>query len=411
MHCTNCATELPPGAMFCGECGRAVTAQARRTATRGAVRRVGELTLEERISSLPEIIFDVPDPHGEGSADAPDLREPEALILPGVAAPPTGTGRSAEPDGDEPAIAEPDSVVDDESNGGRGTRADADDAPAALEGEPEPASEPAPGPGREPEPELQPELQPDPEPSPQAEPDPLPLYVERVWDLDLDPDASPPVLVADAEPTPRPTVAASAEAPAGEVDERCGQCGAPLEARDIFCGECGFVRAVANSPAAASTPARDTAAYDPFPWGLPPGQPLPGEAAAAERFVDDPFVDENDTRIVGPRGEGERFVLQFSTGESISVSGTGLLGRNPHAEPGEYFDAFVPISDPGRSVSKTHLEFGQDNGAFWVSDRFSGNGTVVREPDQAPRRAEPGKRYRVVRGTRIEIGEQFFIVS
>lgn len=391
MHCTNCDTELPPGAMFCGECGRAVAAQARRGGARGSVRRVGELTLEERISSLPEIIFDVPDPTAEGSAPgATAVSEPEALILPGADVPRLEPQPAPEHDGDSLSMGAFTAAVDPEPH--RGPEALADAAPEA---------------GSEPVVESDPEPVVEPEPALEA----LPLYVERVRDLDLDPEATPPVLVADPEPLLPSTVVAPVVPAAGDADERCGQCGAPLEPRDIFCGECGFVRAVVSSPAAASSPARDTAAYDPFPWGLPPGQPLPGEAAAAERFVDDPFVDENDTRIVGPRGEGERFVLQFSTGESISVSGTGLLGRNPHAEPGEYFDSFVPISDPGRSVSKTHLEFGQDAGAFWVSDRFSGNGTVVREPDQAPRRAEPGKRYRVVRGTRIEIGEQFFIVS
>lgn len=413
MHCTNCDTELPPGAMFCGECGRAVAAQARRGGARGSVRRVGELTLEERISSLPEIIFDVPDPTAEGSAPgATAVSEPEALILPGVDVPRLEPQPAPEHDDDSLSMGAFTAAVDPESH--RGPEALADGAQEAgsepvVESDPEPVVEPEPEPVPEPEPEPEPAPEPEPEPEPALEA--LPLYVERVWDLDLDPEATPPVFVADPEPLPLSTVVAPVMSAAGDADERCGQCGAPLEPRDIFCGECGFVRAVVNSPAAASSPARDTAAYDPFPWGLPPGQPLPGEAAAAERFVDDPFVDENDTRIVGPRGEGERFVLQFSTGESISVSGTGLLGRNPHAEPGEYFDSFVPISDPGRSVSKTHLEFGQDNGAFWVSDRFSGNGTVVREPDQAPRRTEPGKRYRVVRGTRIEIGEQFFIVS
>jgi predicted component of type VI protein secretion system len=93
------------------------------------------------------------------------------------------------------------------------------------------------------------------------------------------------------------------------------------------------------------------------------------------------------------------------------VTGTGLLGRNPLPEPGEYFDAMIAISDPGKSVSKSHLEFGQDAGAFWVSDRFSGNGTVVREPDSPPKRCDAGKRYRIARGTRVDIGEQFFIVS
>ncbi|MGV8859410.1 FHA domain-containing protein [Rhodoglobus sp.] len=121
--------------------------------------------------------------------------------------------------------------------------------------------------------------------------------------------------------------------------------------------------------------------------------------------------DIEDTRIVERSLSGTRFVLQFSTGDSVIVTGTGLVGRNPIAEPSEKFDILVPITDPSKSVSKTHLEFGQITGAFWISDRYSGNGTVVREPGGEPKRCEPGKRYRVMRGTRVEIGEQFFIVS
>ncbi len=128
-------------------------------------------------------------------------------------------------------------------------------------------------------------------------------------------------------------------------------------------------------------------------------------------MTDSELADVEETRIVGRNSGGDRFVLQFSTGESVTVFGTGMVGRHPLAEPGEYFDTFVTIVDPGKSVSKTHLEFGQSGGSFWVSDRYSGNGTVVREPDSVPKRCEPGKRYRIVRGTRVEIGEQFFIVS
>ena len=73
-------------------------------------------------------------------------------------------------------------------------------------------------------------------------------------------------------------------------------------------------------------------------------------------------------------------MLQFSTGESVTVRGTGLIGRNPAMEPGEYVDDLIAIVDEGKSVSKTHLEFGQEDGAFWVSDRFSTNGTVIRMP-------------------------------
>ncbi|MGV8851004.1 MAG: FHA domain-containing protein [Rhodoglobus sp.] len=138
---------------------------------------------------------------------------------------------------------------------------------------------------------------------------------------------------------------------------------------------------------------------------LPISPPMPLSALA----TDDEDIE--DTRIVERTISGTRFVLQFSTGDSVIVTGTGLVGRNPIPEPSEKFDIVVPITDPSKSVSKTHLEFGQMAGAFWITDRYSGNGTVVREPGSEPKRCEPGKRYRVMRGTRVEIGEQFFIVS
>jgi hypothetical protein len=201
----------------------------------------------------------------------------------------------------------------------------------------------------------------------------------------------------------------------------CAQCGSPIDPEDIFCGECGFVSprlAVprTDAPVASATsdePAAPTPGdtsrididLDPFPWGTSVAAPIVEPVASALA------IDDEETRIVGRAPAGERFVLQFSTGESVTVDGTGLIGRHPVAEPGEFFDHFVTIVDPGKSVSKSHLEFGQESGAFWVSDRFSGNGTIVREPGVEPRRADAGKRYRVVRGTRIDIGEQFLVVS
>jgi hypothetical protein len=151
---------------------------------------------------------------------------------------------------------------------------------------------------------------------------------------------------------------------------RCSACSAELPDGALICGVCG--RAVSS-----------TASVDPLPAHAQPAAPV----------------------------VGERFVLQFSTGESFIVTGTGLVGRNPSPEPSEYFDHAVTIADPGKSVSKTHLEFGQDDGVFWISDRFSGNGTFTRDPGHEPRRCEPGRRYRVARGGRVDIGDQFFLVS
>lgn len=237
---------------------------------------------------------------------------------------------------------------------------------------------------------------------------------------------------------------------------RCPQCDSAVDDSDVFCGECGFVlKAVVPGP-------RDTAVVEPVdddtPWPFaaqvtesapdtPENAPASHEEAPPEpesqprkdpnmdtendqdelapavgraRTLPDPFpwgadIDDDEdveaTRLVPAGGGGDRFVLQFSTGESVTVSGAGLIGRNPAAQPGEYVDQLVSIFDVGKSVSKTHLEFGQEGGRFWVSDRYSTNGSVVRQPEAEPRRCEPGRRYFVVRGTRIDVGEQFFVVS
>lgn len=138
-------------------------------------------------------------------------------------------------------------------------------------------------------------------------------------------------------------------------------------------------------------------------------------ACAAELPADALFCAECG-RVVTPLpsrtpGRGVGFMLSFSTGERVEVSGTGLIGRRPSPEPGEEVDTLVPVIDVGRSVSKTHLEFGQEDGRFWVCDRYSTNGTRVQDPDAEPVRCDPGKRYAVARGGRVEFGEQFFVLG
>jgi len=161
----------------------------------------------------------------------------------------------------------------------------------------------------------------------------------------------------------------------------CTFCGSPLPQGAMFCGECGRAVTVTRS------------------------------VAAVAPVVPEPLVEPVAVPAAPQPAPAERYILQFSTGESVAVTGTGIVGRNPHPEPGEYFDALVPIVDPGKSVSKTHLEFGQDDGAFWVSDRFSGNGSGIRLPDQPRVTCAAGRRYVVPRGGRVDIGDQFFIVS
>ena len=222
--------------------------------------------------------------------------------------------------------------------------------------------------------------------------------------------------ISRPEPEPQPEPEAAAESEPDSQPEPQPESG--LEP-DVAAGSASESENHANSDAkidSDSASPHDLSLLAPPPMShqrvellVAPPTPLAQATTLPPMAADDEDIE--DTRIVERSISGTRFVLQFSTGESVIVTGTGLVGRNPVAEPSEKFDMIVPITDPSKSVSKTHFEFGQMSGMFWISDRYSGNGTIVREPGGESKRCEPGKRYRVVRGTRVEIGEQFFIVS
>lgn len=182
---------------------------------------------------------------------------------------------------------------------------------------------------------------------------------------------------------------------------RCRICGAELPDGAMFCGECG-----------SSTSATPESRRRP--------DPRPGDTTILERSklaTGVVSVPVDGFRRVEPEPPREpathaaaSFTLEFSTGEQLTVAGTGLIGRKPLPQPGESFDHLLQIGDRTLSVSKTHLEFGQHDGIFWISDRFSGNGTVVRRPDDGALRCEPGRRYLVPRGSRVELADQHFVV-
>jgi len=177
----------------------------------------------------------------------------------------------------------------------------------------------------------------------------------------------------------------------------------------MFCGVCGravsTARTVVSRPPVARSPQVEIPLVDTPPVDTPPVELVETPDAPSEVPAPEPPSEETAPEPAA------RFILQFSTGESVTVTGTGIIGRNPSPEPGEYFDHRIPIVDAGKSVSKTHLEFGQDAGVFWINDRHSGNGTGIRQPDAPRVRCDAGKRYLVPRGARVDIGDQFFIVS
>jgi hypothetical protein len=172
-------------------------------------------------------------------------------------------------------------------------------------------------------------------------------------------------------------------------------------------------------PVVADPRPSDTTVVEPLPRpaviGRFPGSDEDGRVVVPMESAPVVPLPADSEHASGPGSEHESahitFVLSFSTGESVNVRGNGLLGRRPMAQPGETFDQLVTITDPSRSVSKTHLEFGLEGDELWLCDRYSGNGTIVRPPGGVVRQFEAGRRYRVARGTRVEIGDQYFDVN
>ena len=194
----------------------------------------------------------------------------------------------------------------------------------------------------------------------------------------------------------------------------CRICGAELPEGAMFCGDCGSSTSATpesrrrpdprpGDTTAIERPARRNSGVISIPvHGFRGGAEGDGSADASAALA---------AGDVPPSLTAPRFVLSFSTGETRTVFGTGLIGRRPLPQPGEAFDHLVQIADRTLSVSKTHLEFGEHEGQLWVADRFSGNGTVVRRPDDGALRCEPGRRYLVPRGSRVELAEQSFTVA
>lgn len=155
----------------------------------------------------------------------------------------------------------------------------------------------------------------------------------------------------------------------------------------------------------AADAAGDAAPVDPVEAIDPAAGLAPGDGRAAPWPVA-PAEPPAGAPEVGPAV----WELRFTTGEVVTVSGSGLVGRRPMPQPGERFAHLVQIVDRGLSVSKTHIEFGEHEGQLWIADRFSSNGTVVRRPGEEGVRCEPGRRMLVPRGSRVDIGEQSFTV-
>ena len=215
----------------------------------------------------------------------------------------------------------------------------------------------------------------------------------------------------------------------GIGEPTCDVCGEGLPEGAYFCGECGasvpeFGTPIDTSarrvdPPAASAPA--TAVVPPVvaapevaePVAVAPvvAEPVAVAPVIAEPVVAEPVVAVPEPSESMPAAVATAFTLVFSTGERAQVVGRGLIGRMPVAPANETWDHLIVVSDPSKTVSKTHLRVEALAEGLMVTDLDSANGTVVSMPGIAAERLAPHERVILRPGASVGIGDQSFTVQ
>ena len=102
--------------------------------------------------------------------------------------------------------------------------------------------------------------------------------------------------------------------------------------------------------------------------------------------------------------------LVFSSGETVEVDRTVLVGRAPEAQRvSSENPRLVTVPSPQQEISSTHLEVragsGVDHGSAIVTDLGSTNGTVLVQPGLAPEDLQPGIAVQLIPGAIIDLGD------
>jgi predicted component of type VI protein secretion system len=103
--------------------------------------------------------------------------------------------------------------------------------------------------------------------------------------------------------------------------------------------------------------------------------------------------------------------MVLDTGQEVVVTGRGLLGRKPSPTDDRAFAHVIALEDPERSISKTHLEFGIEDGQLWVTDLRSTNGTRVFTAEGEVTNLVPGERCTVAAQQTVQFGDRYFTVK
>lgn len=108
---------------------------------------------------------------------------------------------------------------------------------------------------------------------------------------------------------------------------------------------------------------------------------------------------------------GPQVLLTFDTGQRdfFAIPGVINLGRRPDRHAAE--DRTLAVTDPDRSVSKTHLRIECRPDSIWLTDLESTNGSEIFDDSGNSHLLAPGQRVRLDEGARVRVGNRSFTIA
>ena len=176
--------------------------------------------------------------------------------------------------------------------------------------------------------------------------------------------------------------------------------------------------AAVQEPAMVQRPAAELPAGVQQPTGLPPVAKTASFAPSVQSITFPPEThpdDDHDRTQV--RGDTHAPVtvamlrIRLDDGRDVELDRSVLIGRNPAGHPGEDSVQLIPVADPGRSISKTHLHLLAGSGGVWVTDRNSTNGSAVTTPDAIRTALAAGEPTHVRPGSTVHFGDRSFYLG
>ena len=194
---------------------------------------------------------------------------------------------------------------------------------------------------------------------------------------------------SDPVPTPPTRVSAQASAPAATA------------ASSDYIGSTPWSNS--DSDASASEPA---ATEQPLSFSPHSSSYSTNQQASDSSLSQD---DADDRTQLGVRYDTAR--VTFDTGVTYPFGGTIVLGRNPLAPASHPTASPVPVDDPQRTVSKTHVALTATREGVLVEDLHSTGGTVIVRADGEETPVLPGAPVQACAGDTVRYGQRSVVID